>query len=63
MVSVLPLLPNSYLTCPLPRAFAGHPAPQWIHLLNGLATVIYVNLDCIDGKQVGCFFLLHELSG
>ncbi|KAF5839936.1 hypothetical protein DUNSADRAFT_18217 [Dunaliella salina] len=26
--------------------------PRWLHLLNALAIVVYVNLDCIDGKQV-----------
>lgn len=27
-------------------------APRWLHLANAVAVVVYVNLDCIDGKQV-----------
>lgn len=27
------------------------PAPRWAYLLNGIAIIVYTNLDCIDGKQ------------
>jgi phosphatidylglycerophosphate synthase len=29
----------------------GKDAPKWVHLLAGLSLVVYVNLDCMDGKQ------------
>ena len=29
----------------------GENAPWWVHLFAGLAIIIYVNLDCMDGKQ------------
>ena len=28
-------------------------APRWVYLLTALSVVAYVNLDCMDGKQVG----------
>uniref|UniRef100_A0A7S0X1J6 Ethanolaminephosphotransferase n=1 Tax=Chlamydomonas leiostraca TaxID=1034604 RepID=A0A7S0X1J6_9CHLO len=31
--------------------FVGQDTPRWVFALNALATVVYVNLDCIDGKQ------------
>ena len=27
------------------------PAPWWVYLINGLAGLVYLHLDCIDGKQ------------
>jgi ethanolaminephosphotransferase len=29
----------------------GIDAPRWVHLFAGLAIVVYVNMDCMDGKQ------------
>jgi ethanolaminephosphotransferase len=29
----------------------GQNAPWWVHLSAGIAIVLYVNLDCMDGKQ------------
>ena len=26
-------------------------APRWVYLLNGMAGLVYLHLDCIDGKQ------------
>lgn len=26
-------------------------APRWVYLVSSIAVVIYVNLDCLDGKQ------------
>lgn len=33
---------------PLPRA---EEAPRWVYLVTAASVVLYVNLDCIDGKQ------------
>uniref|UniRef100_A0A7S3QKN7 Ethanolaminephosphotransferase n=1 Tax=Dunaliella tertiolecta TaxID=3047 RepID=A0A7S3QKN7_DUNTE len=43
----------SYLASALyfPDFTGDESAPRWLHLLNALAIVVYVNLDCIDGKQ------------
>jgi phosphatidylglycerophosphate synthase len=29
----------------------GENAPWWVHLFAGLSIIIYINLDCMDGKQ------------
>lgn len=29
----------------------GRSAPNWVHLFAGFSLVMYVNLDCMDGKQ------------
>ncbi len=26
-------------------------APSWVYALNGLAVLLYLHLDCLDGKQ------------
>lgn len=39
--------------CPLSVLVAciAERAPRWVYLLNGMAGLVYLHLDCIDGKQ------------
>lgn len=35
----------------IPDFVGGADTPRWVFALNAVATIVYVNLDCIDGKQ------------
>ncbi len=33
-------------------SFTSDDAPSWVYLATAVSVVLYVNLDCMDGKQV-----------
>lgn len=44
------LLNTCYALLTAPPETAGN-APAWVYFLNGLAVLLYLHLDCLDGKQ------------
>lgn len=44
-----PKLLHPFLPCCTPAA--NPDPPRWVYLVNALAVVVYVHLDCLDGKQ------------